>query len=100
VLRLADAYKQLNAPFGKFGMDTLAATTEAMKTGTAGNDADYAAFEQRLTDLTAQRDALAAQIRSALNDAAFGGASLNEQQAKSWIDQANGLIAAAGSLGS
>ncbi len=100
VLRLADAYKQLNAPFGKFGMDTLAATTEAMKTGTAANDADYAAFEQRLTDLTAQRDALAAQIRSALNDAAFGGTSLNEQQAKGWIDQANGLIAAAGSLGS
>ena len=45
-----------------------------------------------IASLTAQRDALASQIRAALNAAAFDGQALNEQQAKGWIDQANTLI--------
>ena len=32
-VQLADAYKQLNAPFGSFGMDTLTASTKAIADG-------------------------------------------------------------------
>jgi hypothetical protein len=100
VERLGAAYKQLNAPFGTFGMDTLAAATDAMKTGSASDDSGYAAFDARLAELTARRDALAGQIRDALAAAAFGGRAVDEQQAQGWIDQANALLAAARSLGS
>jgi hypothetical protein len=99
IMRLAAAYKQLNAPFGKFAMDTLTAATAALQTGTAASDDAYTTFDHNLSDLRGQRDTLAAQIRDALNAAAFGGAAIDEHQAQDWIDQANGLISRAGSLG-
>ena len=43
---------------------------------------------------------LAATIRDALNAAAFGGVAIDEHQAQGWIDEANGLIGEAASLGS
>jgi hypothetical protein len=98
--RLADVYKQLNAPFGSFGMDTLTASTKAIQTGSAANDGTYTAFDQQLSQLRAQRDAVASQIGAALNGAAFGGQALNERQAKQLIDQAQNLIAEAESLAS
>jgi hypothetical protein len=99
IMRLAAAYKQLNAPFGKFAMDTLTATTAAMQTGSSANDGTYTGFDSALSALRGQRDTLAAQIRDALNAAAFGGTAIDEHQAQDWIDQANGLIGQAGSLG-
>ena len=93
--QLGDAYKQLNAPFGSFGMDTLAASTRAI----AGDDATYASIEGKIADLTSQRDALAAQIRAGLNGAAFNGGTLSEKQAKQWIKQARGLLDEAHALG-
>jgi hypothetical protein len=89
--RLGEVYKQLNAPFGSFAQATLVLSTVAIKSDTAG-DARYASIENQITALTDQRDALARQIRGALDRAAFAGQGLNERQAKSWIKQANGLI--------
>jgi hypothetical protein len=89
--RLGEVYKQLNAPFGDFSQATLVLSTAAIKSDTAG-DARYTSIENQITDLTDQRDALARQIRGALDNAAFGGQELNEQQAKGWIDQARSLI--------
>ena len=37
-------------------------------------------------------DSLAGQIRAALDDAAFGGKALDNQQAKAFITQAEALI--------
>ena len=65
LVQLADVYKQLNAPFGSFGMDTLTASTRAIQTGTAANDGTYTAFDTQLAALTAQRDSVAGQIRDA-----------------------------------
>jgi hypothetical protein len=96
--RLGEAYKQLNAPFGQFGMDALVASTNAVKSGSSADDSRYTALSAQLSSLTSSRDALAAQIRSALDRAAFDGDSLNEQQAKSWINQAQALIAQADAL--
>jgi hypothetical protein len=92
--RLGAAYKQLNAPFGRFGGDTLEASTRAL----TGDDAAYAALEGAIDDLTSRRDALAAEIRTALNGAAFAGQSLDEHQAKRWIHEAHELLEEASEL--
>jgi arylsulfatase A-like enzyme len=97
-VQLSDVYKQLNAPFGSFGMDTLTASTKAIQTGSASSDSDYTAFDQQLSQLRGQRDALAAQISTVLNGAAFQGQTLDEHQAKSLVDQAQSLIRRAASL--
>ena len=66
---LATAYKQINAPVGQLGIDTLEASTAAL----AGDDATYATIEAELTALTTKRDALAATIIQKLEDAEFHG---------------------------
>ncbi len=98
--RLGAVYKQLNAPFGAFGMHTLAASTKAIESGSSAEDSSYTSLEGQIAALTTQRDALASQIRAALNAAASGEAAINEQQAKHWISQAKALLDAAAVLGS
>ena len=95
LLRLGAIYKQLNAPFGQFGKDTLQASTHALA---AADDTVYMSIESQIESLTSQRDALAAQIRTALNAAAISGQALNEQQAKEWINQAQSLLDQAATL--
>ena len=90
--RLGAIYKQLNAPVGQFGLDTLAASTNALTSGSTSSDTTYTTIENQIASLTNQRDALAAQIQDALNAAEFGGQAINEQQAKTWINQAQQLI--------
>jgi hypothetical protein len=91
LLRLGAVYEQVNAAFGQFGLDLLTASTRAL-TSSSSNDATYASIETSIENLTSQRDALAAQIKAALNAAAFDGQPLNERQAKRWIDQAESLL--------
>jgi hypothetical protein len=98
--RLGEVYKQLNAPFGAFGVNTLFASTIAIESGSPADDNTYATLEGEIDSLTQQRDALAAEIRAALNAAASGDSALNEQQAKAWIKQAEALIEEAAALGS
>jgi hypothetical protein len=97
--RLGDIYKQLNAPLGSFAMSLLSASTKAIGSGNASDDSTYTAIENQISDLTTQRNALASQIRAALDDAAFDNKSLDEQQAKNWIDAAQSLIDQAALLG-
>ncbi|MFL5967943.1 MAG: hypothetical protein ACJ747_15460 [Gaiellaceae bacterium] len=92
LLRLGDVYKQLTAPFGTFGMETLTASTRALASGSAADDSTYTSIQGQIASLTSQRDALVAQIRSGLNAAQFDGKALNEQQAKAWISRAQSLI--------
>jgi hypothetical protein len=70
---LGAVYKQITAPFGAFAHDALVASTRALASGSATDDSAYAATEARIAELTQRRDALVAQIRTVLNDAAFGG---------------------------
>ena len=51
-----------------------------------------ASIENSISDLTTQRDALASQIKAALDGAAFDGQQIKERDAKDWIDQAQSLI--------
>src|SRR5262249_50073435 len=93
VLRLARAYKQINAPVGALGLLSLGVSTRALASGDAQNDGTYTQIEDQLQSLTGQRDALALQMANALNRAEFGGQAIDEQAAKKLIDQAQGLIA-------
>ena len=90
--RLGEVYKQLNAPFGAFAMNTLADSTRAIESGSTTDDSTYTTVENCIESLTDARDGLATQIRAALDDAAFQGQALNEQQAKQFIEQAQSLL--------
>ena len=70
-------------------MDTLTASTRAIK---SDDESVYNSNENSIQHLTTERDALAFQIKSALDGAAFDGQQIKEQQAKDWIDQAQALI--------
>jgi hypothetical protein len=96
--RLGEVYKQLNAPFGAFGMSALVASTKAVKSGSASDDSTYTSLESSISSLTDERNTLAGKIRAALDGAAFSNEALNEQQAKQYIDDAQSLIARATAL--
>jgi hypothetical protein len=86
---LGALYKQVNAPFGQFATDTLTASTAAIKTT---DDLKYDRIETAIANLTTERNALAGQIRTALNDAAGGDGKIDESQAKAWISEAQSLL--------
>jgi len=96
---LAEAYKQLNAPFGTFAMNTLKASTTALASNDAG-DSTYNSIEGQIRSLTAQRDALAAQIKAALDAATFTNQPLDSAQVQGWLSQAQSLQSQAAALAS
>ena len=96
--RLGESYKQLTAPFGSFGMYTLAVSTRALSSNDAG-DATYTSLEGQIRDLTVQRDALVAEIRDGLYQAQTG-TKLSEHQINDWIVRADDLLAQAQALAS
>jgi sugar lactone lactonase YvrE len=89
---LAAAYKQMNAPVGTFGQAALQGSTVALASGTTGNDSQYTAYENRLTELTAQRNALATQIKLQLNSVEFSGSPLSSTTANSLAVQADQVV--------
>ncbi len=94
---LAQMYKQLNAPFGAFAMATLSSSTKALASNDA-NDATYNSIEGQIQSLTAQRDALAAQMIVLLDGAEFKGQRFSDSQAQSLIAQGQALLNQANSL--
>jgi hypothetical protein len=90
--QLGEVYKQLNAPFGQFGMDTLAVSTRALQSGSTSDDSTYAALENQLISFTEQRDALAKEMRSMLEAATFEGQAIQEEQALVLISKAETLL--------
>jgi hypothetical protein len=98
LLTLGSVYKQLNAPFGSFGMDILKASTRAIKSGSTTNDSTYTSLEGQIQDLTAQRDALATQIKTMLDAAEFQGTTIDVTQAQNLIKQGRDLLKRADQL--
>ncbi len=94
---LGDYYKRINAPFGQFAQDMVTTSTKALKASDSG-DATYTAKEASIASLTAQRDALAAQIRTALDNAEFAGLPIDSVQAAGFVSQAQALLTSADSL--
>jgi hypothetical protein len=92
IVALGDVYKQVTAPFGSFAGDTLAASTRALGSGSATDDSTYTSIEGRIQALTERRDALAAQMRTVLTNAAFGSGHVDEGQARRLIEQGLALL--------
>ncbi len=97
VKNLMKAYEQVNASFGDFSKYTLQASTKGIE---SSDETKYNSIESSISDLTTQRNALVANIRAALNDAAFNGTTISSSQAQSWTNQANALVSQAQALAS
>lgn len=94
-VQLSQYYDQVNAPFGQFALDTLKASTKAVA---SSDDSTYTSIEGQIESLTSQRDALADQIRSALNGAAFDNTPISNSTAGDYVSRAKALLASAASL--
>jgi len=90
--RLGEVYKQLNAPFGQFGMDALAVSTKAVKSGSASDDSTYTALSDSISAVTDKRDALAEQMKSVLDAAAFHDEPIEVSKAAILILEAEVLL--------
>ncbi len=90
--RLAEIYKEINAPVNQLGLESLEISTVALKSGNASDDSLYTNLENQIVQFTSQRDALAGQMISMLENAAFNGQALNETSAKQLIAQAQQLL--------
>ena len=88
---LAEVYKQINAPVGQLGLETLELSTA----GLAGDDSNYKKVENRLRSITSQRNALAKQIINELEAAEFNGQPLDFATAYNQIVQAQELLLSA-----
>jgi len=88
LVRLANAYKAINAPRGALGRASLALSTRAV----ANNDQAYGAYVSRITALTGQRNAIASGMILMLEGAAFANQPIDEGQAQSLIDAAEQLL--------
>ncbi len=96
---LGTVYKEINAPFGPVSFDVLRASTQALSSGSSSNDSTYGSISDRIASLTSDRDALAAQMRTVLNNAAFGGPTASSSTIESLISQGNALLMRANQLG-
>ena len=93
-IELAEDYKQLNAPLGKLGRKSLVYANRSI----TSDDKTYGKYLKTIADITGQRDALASQIKSVLNDAAFNHQPVHEgdenglgHRARALIDQVEDL---------
>ncbi len=92
LIRLAQVYKQINAPVGELGLASLGVSTRALESGSSLDDSTYTKLESQLSSINNKRDAIAAQMSELLEKAAFNGQSINEQQAKQLIAQGQALL--------
>ena len=91
VKQLASMYKQINAPFGQLGMDSLKVSTAALASNTT-DDAMYIALTDRILKWTDQRDEIAAEMKAMLNGAVFNGEVFNEVRGRQLVNQAQALL--------
>jgi hypothetical protein len=76
--RLAEVYKQINAPFGQLGLDILPISTAAL-TSNASGDARYTDLETKLEGFSTRRDTIAGQMIAMLDGVEFKNQHLDEQ---------------------
>jgi hypothetical protein len=95
---LGGCYKQLNASVGRFGTDTLLASTRALASGSAGDDTAYARTDAALSALGSARDALAQKIKVDLDRAEFRGAHLGGRTVGAELLACNALLNSAARL--
>ena len=95
--RLASAYKQLDAPFGAFGMSTLNADTSALASNSP-SDATYTGMDDQLQACENARAPIVAQMQSVLQAAETGQRPVDPFEARRLVNRADQLIQDASEL--
>lgn len=88
---LGQMYKQIDAPLGQLGRDSLRISTFALES-TSPNDTVYTQRENQLSAISSDRDALAAQMQALLEGAEFNGQTADPGQAQSLIGRGQALL--------
>src|SRR5215813_5027506 len=91
-IKLARAYKQINATKGSVGVNSLVAANQAI----TSDDNTYAKFLAAIGDITEDRNELASEMIALLNGAAFGKQRIGENEdlikrARRLVDQVEDL---------
>ena len=93
-IELAQVFKQLDAPKGQLGRASLVWSNRSV----TSTDKVYAHYLKQISDITEDRDELASQIRTVLNNAAFHNRPVDEgsedglgHRAKALIDEVTDL---------
>jgi arylsulfatase A-like enzyme len=93
-IELAQVFKQLDAPKGQLGRASLVWSNRSV----TSTDKVYARYLKRISDITEDRDELASQIKTVLNNAEFHNRPVDEDaedglghRAKALIDQVTDL---------
>jgi hypothetical protein len=89
IMRLAQAYKDINAPVGRLGRKTFAISTEALN----GDDRTYTRLEGELSRLTDARNAIAQKMIAMLEGVAFENKTIDKLGAERLIIEADILLA-------
>jgi hypothetical protein len=89
LFELMRVYKQLNAPLGSVGTNSLAFATRSINSTDANT---YSGYLDKIAGITADRDTLAAEIKNALDAATFNNQPLRDQAAGQLIHRAKELI--------
>jgi arylsulfatase A-like enzyme len=87
-LDLAQVYKQLNAPLGSVGRNSLRLANRSI----LSDDTAYGKYLALIGDLGGQRDALASDIKSLLDAAAFSNQRIDNRQADQLARSAQKII--------
>ena len=98
LIALGQSLKQIDAPVGTLGLETLSISTTALESGSSTNDSTYTQLEQQLSNITVTRNFVAGQILAILESAEFGGGSIATANASQLISKANALVAQAKQL--
>lgn len=90
LLQVGRVYKQINAPFGRVGKDSLTVSTTALASNSP-NDSTYTNLENTIASWRVRRDVLAAQMKSMLN-AAASGQIIDDNLAQQLVSEGQALI--------
>jgi len=88
IARLAQAYKDINAPVGPLGRKTFAISTAAL----TGDDSTYNILEAQLSRLTDERNAIAQEMIAMLEGVEFNGDRIDPSKAERLILDADLLM--------
>jgi hypothetical protein len=92
---VAEIYKTINAPTGILGIATL---TSLATPALAGDNATYTALENKITDLTNRRNQISGDIIGMLEAAEFQGQQIDENAAKTLVNEAEGVLGSVSSI--
>ncbi|TMF45738.1 MAG: hypothetical protein E6I32_12760 [Chloroflexi bacterium] len=90
-VQLAQVFKQINAPVGELGLESLRISTKALASNSSG-DSTYVQLENKLSHITDQRNDIGGNMLKLLEGAAFHNQPINPGQANRLIEQGQELL--------